>query len=68
MKLPLRKLKLTDQLDEFDIWITPSLGEIVDTDKFKEEMRLVSSTFDSLIRLALQPILFLILNPAILTP
>jgi hypothetical protein len=48
MKLPSRIIKLNDQLDEFDIWITPSLGEIVDTDKFKEEMRLVSSTFDTI--------------------
>jgi hypothetical protein len=48
MKLPSRILKLNDQLDEFDIWITPSLGEIVDTEKFKEEMHLVSSTFDTI--------------------
>lgn len=30
-------MKLNAQLDELDIRITPSLGEIVDTDKFKEE-------------------------------
>jgi len=37
MKLPSRIMKLNAQLDELDIRITPSLGEIVDTDKFKEE-------------------------------
>lgn len=36
------------QLEEFDIWITPSLGEISDTDKYKEELALVVSAFETI--------------------
>lgn len=39
---------LTSQLAEFDIWITPSLGEISDTDKFKDELSLVTLAFDTI--------------------
>ena len=39
---------LQAQLDEFDIWITPSLGEITDTDKYKEELALVVSAFETI--------------------
>ncbi|NIM15552.1 MAG: hypothetical protein GTO45_26530 [Candidatus Aminicenantes bacterium] len=46
MNLPDKDISLNESLEEFDIWITSSLGEIVDTDRFKEEMRLVSGAFD----------------------
>ncbi len=39
---------LQAQLGEFDIWITPSLGEISDTDKYKEELALVVSAFETI--------------------
>ena len=48
MRLPPLNEDLQSQLDEFDIWITPSLGEIVDTRRFKDELRLVSSTFEAM--------------------
>lgn len=48
MKLPLPVLNLTTQLLEFDVWITPSLGEIRDTDRFREELASVVQTFESL--------------------
>ncbi len=38
MKLPTAKLDLTTSLAEFDIWITPSLGEVQDTERFQQEM------------------------------
>ncbi len=48
MKLPLPTLDLATQLLEFDVWITPSLGEIRDTDRFREELAAVIQTFESL--------------------
>jgi len=48
MKLPLPTLDLTTQLVEFDVWITPSLGEIRDTERFRDELRVVVQTFESL--------------------
>ena len=48
MKLIIPSLSLATQLLEFDVWITPSLGEIRDTDKFKEQMEAVVSTFDAI--------------------
>jgi hypothetical protein len=48
MKLPLPALDLTTQLLEFDVWITPSLGEIRDTKRFREELNAVVQTFESL--------------------
>lgn len=48
MRLPPLNEDLQSQLDEFDIWITPSLGEIVDTRRFKDELRLGSSTFEAM--------------------
>jgi len=48
MLFPLLNDTLASQLAEFDIWITPSLGEIVDTDKFKEELNLVALAFDTI--------------------
>ena len=48
MKLPLPRLDLSTQLLEFDVWITPSLGEIRDTDRFRDELTAVVQTFESL--------------------
>lgn len=48
MKLPIPPRDLQRDLKEFDIWITPSLGEITDTDKFKEELARVTRIFEEL--------------------
>jgi hypothetical protein len=48
MKLKQATLQLDAALAEFDIWITPSLGEIRDTARFKEEMDRVVGIFDAL--------------------
>lgn len=48
MKLPIPAPNLQRDLKEFDIWITPSLGEIPDTEKFKEELARVTRTFEEL--------------------
>jgi hypothetical protein len=48
MQFPILNETLASQLAEFDIWITPSLGEITDTTKFKEELSLVSLAFDTI--------------------
>jgi len=46
MKLPIPPRNLARDLSEFDIWITPSLGDIADTDKFKEELVRIRLIFD----------------------
>ncbi len=48
MKLPTKKLDLPSALAEFDVWITPSLGEIRDTEKFQEELGRAVEVFDAL--------------------
>lgn len=48
MKLPPATRDLERDLREFDIWITPSLGEITDTDKFREELARVTRIFEEL--------------------
>ncbi len=48
MKLPIPPRDLQRDLNEFDIWITPSLGEITDTDKYKEELARVIRIFEEL--------------------
>ena len=48
MKLPLPTLDLRSQLLEFDIWITPSLGEVRDTKRFRDELQSVIRTFEAL--------------------
>lgn len=48
MRLPIPARELQRDLREFDIWITPSLGEITDTDKFKEELASVTRIFEKL--------------------
>jgi hypothetical protein len=48
VKLPVPARDARRDLDEFDIWITPSLGEITETDKFKEELARVTRIFEEL--------------------
>ena len=48
MKLPIPARDITRDLREFDIWITPSLGEITETAKFREELDQVAKVFDLL--------------------
>jgi len=48
MSLPEINLSLGDQLKEFDVWITPSLGEIQDTERFQQAMDSVVEIFESL--------------------
>ena len=48
MRLPPAKLDLATSLAEFDVWITPSLGEIRDTDKFQDELARVVKVFDAM--------------------
>ena len=46
MKLPIPVLDLKTQLLEFDVWITPSLGEITETEKFREQLQRVVRVFE----------------------
>jgi hypothetical protein len=46
VKLPCPSIDLRRDLAEFDFWITPSLGEIVDTDRFKDELASVVRLFE----------------------
>lgn len=48
MKLPIKALSLQEQLHEFDIWITPSLREIRDTTRFKQELDRIATVFEAL--------------------
>lgn len=48
MKLPTVSLDLNTQLKEFDVWITPSLGEIQGNERFQKVMDAVVSIFESL--------------------
>lgn len=48
MRLKLPQLKLEHRLLEFDDWVTPSLGEIKDTDKFSAERELICCALDAL--------------------
>lgn len=48
MKLPIPTRELQRDLSEFDVWITPSLGEITDTEKFKDELARVTRIFEEL--------------------
>ena len=48
MKLPESELDLENKLKEFDTWITPSLQEIQDSDKYKEELDRVDFLLGSL--------------------
>lgn len=48
MKLPILKINLFEQLAEFDLWITPSLQEIQDTDKYAQELAKVDTLISKL--------------------
>lgn len=48
MKLPHAQPDLETALAEFDVWITPSTGEIRDTDRFRREMEAVVAVFELL--------------------
>ncbi|MDF5720942.1 MAG: hypothetical protein PUP91_10770 [Rhizonema sp. PD37] len=49
LHLPVVSLDLNLQLEEFDVWITPSLGEIQDSKRFQEVMDNVANIFDLLV-------------------
>ncbi len=46
MKLGLYKATLEEKMSEFDIWVTPSLGEIRDMPQFKENLNAMKNGFD----------------------
>jgi hypothetical protein len=48
MKLPQIELSLQQQLDEFDVWITPSIQEIQETEKYNTELANVDNLISSL--------------------
>jgi hypothetical protein len=48
MQLPTAELELHEELSEFDIWVTPSLGEITDTEKFQRELARIVRVFEEL--------------------
>ncbi len=48
MKLPIPNVSLQEQLAEFDLWITPSLQEIQDTEKYAQELQKVDGLIDKL--------------------
>lgn len=48
MRLPIPPRDPQRDLREFDIWITPSLGEISDTEKFRQELASVIRIFEDL--------------------
>jgi len=48
LRLPPRTLDLKPSLLEFDVWITPTLGEIRDTKRFKDEMKTVVGIFEAM--------------------
>ncbi len=46
MKIPKIVLSTKDKLREFDVWITPSLGDIRDTVQFQSELANIADTFE----------------------
>jgi hypothetical protein len=48
MKLPAYQGNDRADLTEFDVWVTPSLGEIRDTDRFKRELDHLVNGFEAL--------------------
>lgn len=48
MKLPAKSITRDDALREFDIWLTPTLGEIRDTVRFQREMASAVRIFEAL--------------------
>jgi hypothetical protein len=48
VKLPIPASTVDEAVAEFDIWITASLGELRDTERFAQEMEAVVSVFEAL--------------------
>lgn len=48
MKLPVKPISASDTLLEFDVWLTPTLGEIRDTERFQKEMESAVRIFEVL--------------------
>ena len=48
MKIPKATLTIESKLREFDVWITPSLGDIRDTPQFQNELASIGETFELL--------------------
>jgi hypothetical protein len=48
MKLPVTPISAIDALLEFDVWLTPTLGEIRDTERFQNEMSSAVRIFEVL--------------------
>lgn len=48
MKLKNYEASLSEKMSEFDIWVTPTLGEIRDTPQFRENLDTLKFGFDSL--------------------
>jgi hypothetical protein len=48
MKLPVVKISAINALMEFDVWLTPTLGEIRDTERFRKEMESAVRIFEVL--------------------
>ena len=46
MKLPFYKATLEEKMSEFDIWVTPSLGEIRDMPQFKVNLQAMKEGFE----------------------
>ena len=45
---PASSLDLSAKIADFDVWITPSLGEIRDTDRFQAELEKVVQVIEAL--------------------
>ncbi len=48
MKLPTATLSTASKLDEFDVWITPSLGDIRETRQYRNTLTAIVRAFDRL--------------------
>ena len=48
MKLKLKRLSLEERITEFDDWVTPTLGDIKDTEKFTSERHSIASAIETL--------------------
>ena len=52
MKLKVYEADLDNKLSEFDLWITPSLGEIKDTEQFQIELKKLELGFNTLAQIS----------------
>jgi len=50
MKLPHPKIDMASSLQEFDVWVTPSLGEIRDTEKYQQALAHLVNGFEVLMQ------------------